>query len=101
MRETAVILGLVLLSSAAACLLGTRRRRLHVSHVPSALAFTLEALGLGAVFFAVNVGLGVAVGITTRAVGVAFLPLYLFGDWTLLVVSLVQGLAFRRLLAGR
>ena len=100
MRETVVILGLVLLSSAGACLLGMRRRRLRMSHAAAALAFTLESLGLGAIFFSVNIGIDVAVGIASRALGLAFFPLYLFGDWTLLVVSLVQGLTFRRWLAA-
>lgn len=101
MRETAIVLGLVLLTSAGACLLGMRGRRLRLSQAPAALAFTLESLGLGAIFFVVNVGIGVAVGVTSRALGVAFFPLYLFGDWTLLIVSFVQGLTFRRWLGAR
>jgi hypothetical protein len=100
-RDTAVILALVLLSSAGACLLGMLRRRLRLGQLPGALAFTLEALGLGAIFVVVNVGVGVVAGVASRALGLGFFPLYVFGDWTLPALSLLQGLLFRRWLATR
>jgi len=87
--------------AAGAYLLTMRRRRLRLGHLPTALAFTVEAVGLGAIFFAVNIGIGVAVGIGSRTLGLGFLPLYLLGDWTLLGISLAQGLIFRRWLAER
>jgi hypothetical protein len=100
-RESIVVIAVCVLSSAAACLLGARRRGARMSHVPAALAFTLEAIGLGVIFFTVNVGMGVAAGIASRALDLGFFPLYLVGDWILPVLSLLQGVTFRRWLASR
>jgi hypothetical protein len=100
-REASLVIAVLVASSVAAYLIGTRRRGVRMRDVPAAVGFTLESLGLGVIFFAVNVGVGMAVGIASRALGVAFIPLYLIGDWTLPVLSLLQGLTFRRWLASR
>jgi hypothetical protein len=99
-RETVFLVGLALLTSAVAGLIARRGRPARAG-VGAVVAFTLEALGLAALFLVANVGLGVILGIASRTLGVAFFPLYLFADWTFAAVSLVQGVAFRRWLGAR
>jgi hypothetical protein len=63
-----------------------------------AVGRALEALGLGAAFFALNVVVGAAAVLLTRRLSGAFLSAYLVNDVSLLVVSLLQGLVFVGLL---
>lgn len=89
------MLVLVATTSMAALILGLRIRGLSGRGLRDALRLTAEALGVGFLFLAANVGLGALATLAGRAVGAPFVSLYASTDVTLLPLSLLQGLVVR------
>ncbi len=58
------------------------------------LSSVLEVLGVSVIFLAANVLLGALAAIAVRTLTSHFVGLYLFSDAVLLLLSLLQGLAF-------
>lgn len=76
-------------------LLGTRRLGLSRAGLRGAVAATLEAIGLGVLFFAANLALAVLPILAARAWTDRFVSVYEMDEVMLAAVSLLQGLAFR------
>jgi hypothetical protein len=92
-RDLAIAaLGLTCLGS---YLLGTRRLGLSRAGLRAAVAATLEAIGLGVLFFAVNLALVVLPILAARAWTGRFVSLYGLDHVTIATVSLLQALVFR------
>ena len=99
MRDVAFVV-LVGLTSGAAYLLGARRLGLSRAGLGTAARATLEAIGLGVLFLAANLGLA-AVGVAlARALTGAFVSVYTIDDLAIAAVSLLQGILFRWWRAG-
>jgi hypothetical protein len=99
--EGVFLLSLVALSSSGALVYAARRGRpLAPSAIRAAAARALECVGLTAVFFAANLGLGAVVSFLIRAATPLFVSLYLSTDVSLLVLSALQALVFQHWLAG-
>jgi len=97
----AVILTLVALTSVGAYLVGVRRHGLPAGALRPAGARVLEGLAWGAVFFAVNLAVGVlGIGVF-RAVSGRFVTVYALNDVILVVLSVLQGLWFQAWRADR
>ncbi len=92
--ENLFLLALVGVTSIAAYLAGTRRLGLSRHSLWAALARMLECVGMLAVFFAANLGLGMILILSFRTLTPGFAPLYLTNDISLLVFSFLQSLAF-------
>ncbi len=90
----------VLMTSAAAYLLG-RRRGLRAAALRPVAARVLECVGLTAVFLVVNTLAGAGLTLLVRLVAGRFLSLYLVTDTVLLFVSALQAVAFRWWWEGR
>ena len=88
----AVVLGL---SSVAAYLLGTRRHGLSRAGLRASLAATVEAIGLGVLFFLGNLALVLIPLAASRALGIRFVSIYSIDYFTLATVSFLQGLVLR------
>ena len=88
-------LALVGLTSAVGFLMGKRIFGLSGRDMGPALAGMLECVGLAAVFFAVNLGVGMLLILAFRTLTPGFAPLYLANDVSLLGFSLLQAVAFR------
>lgn len=82
-------------TSVGAYLLGARGLRLPGRGVRRAISKMLECLGMTVVFLGVNITVGVIVILAARAMTSGFVSLYLAGDESLLVLSLIQGLTFQ------
>ena len=89
------VLVLVGLTSAAACVAGTRGLGLSWRALGAALARMFEAIGLGVVFFAINLLVAAAAILTARTLGPRFVSLYLADDVTVIALSVLQGLVFQ------
>ena len=95
--EALFLLSLVAATSAAA--LHLARRRGHADRPGALRAAALDALecvGLAVVFFVANLALGALVTVAVRAVTPLFVSLYLSGDVSLLVLSMLQALVYQR-----
>lgn len=90
-RATVELLVVVGVSSALALLLGRRRLGLSLRGLRYAWGPALECIGLAVVFYGVNVGLGLAGALISRALG-SFASLYTSGDVSLPVFSVLQAL---------
>lgn len=101
MMESLLVLFLVALSSAAACVLGIRVLGLRAAALSQALGTALDCLGTAALFLAANVALAVGTVLLLRAVGVGFVSVYRTADVTLLGLSLLQGLVFEAWRSGQ
>ena len=86
---------LVLLTSVAGYLVGTRRCGLARPDLGHAVRALLETIGLAAVFMAVNLALAIVVIVTARAGSSQFVSVYVIDDIALAGVSLLQGFLFR------
>ena len=93
--EQSFVLVLVGLTSAAACVVGTRGLGLSWRALGAAAARMFESLGLIVVFFVANLLFGGVAILTARAVGSGFVSLYLLDDVAVLALSVVQGLVFQ------
>lgn len=92
--ESLFPLGLVGLTSLAAYLAGTHWLALSGRDLVAVAGRLLEWAGVTLVFFGINLGIGVLAILAIRTATGTFLPLYLANDVTLLVLSLLQALAF-------
>ncbi len=89
------VLVLVGLTSAAACVVGTRGLGLSWRSLGAALARMFEAIGISVVFFAINLLVAAAAILTARTLGPRFVSLYLADDVTVIALSVLQGLVFQ------
>lgn len=89
-----VILGLTALTSLAAYAVGRHRLHLPARALRPAVDRMLECLGLAVIFFASNVGIGMAGILLGRAVRGGFVSLYLLDDAVLLILSVLQAMVF-------
>jgi hypothetical protein len=89
--EGLFLLLVVAFTSAIAAALVRRKQADTWRRLGHACAVTLECLGCGLLCYALNLGLAVTVVIIVRNLTPVFLSLYLCGDTTLLLLSLLQG----------
>ena len=89
------ILGLVVLTSAAAAVVAVRGLAWSVGALAAGVVATLELVGAGLVFFVVNLAVGLAIVLVARALTRAHVSVYVLNDAALLALSLLQGLAFQ------
>lgn len=88
------LVALVGVTSLLAYLAGARRLGLSGHSLRLALAGVLECVGMTAVFFVANLGLGMILILSFRTLTPGFAPLYLAEDISLVVFSFLQGLTF-------
>jgi hypothetical protein len=93
--STLSALVLVALTSLAAYLVGTRRLGLPRPGLGIAVQATLEAIGMGVIFLALNLGLGILAIALVRAGRGHFVSAYTIDDLALAMISLFQGIIFR------
>ena len=86
---------LVALTSLAGYLAGTRQLGLPRPALGSAVQVTLEAIGMGAIFLVVNLGLETLAIALARAGRGGFVSAYTVDDVMLAATSLLQGVLFR------
>jgi len=84
----------VLTSSLAGYVVGTRLLGLPGISARLIAGKVLESIGMGILFFLVNLALGLGLVIAVRTATAWFLALYVFKDVVLLPIALIQGLAF-------
>ncbi len=89
------VLVIVVLTSLAAIALGAAALRLPLRALPRALGVMLETTGIVVGFLAVNVATGVVLVLAGRRLTPYYLTLYEVTDVTLLVLSVLQALAFQ------
>jgi hypothetical protein len=89
------ILGVVVLTSAAAAVFAVRGLAWSVGALAAAVAATLEFVGAGLVFFVLNLVVGVATILLVRTLAGGSVSVYVVNDVALLALSLLQGLAFQ------
>jgi len=89
------ILALVAITTVAAGVVGRRGFEWSGRALAAGFSTALECVGAGLVFFVVNLLAAVAVLLATRALIRTHVSLYLVNDVALLVLSLLQGLAFQ------
>jgi hypothetical protein len=82
-------------SSAGAVLVGTRWLGLPRAALTRGLGMTLEAIGLGVVFFAANVLAGMAFISAIRITTGWFLSVYVMDDLVLPLLSLFEAMIFQ------
>jgi hypothetical protein len=89
------LLMLIALTSAGAWVVGARRLGLESRTLGAAVGRLLESLGVIVVFLAANVLVAGLLILTARSLGPRFVSLYLADDAIVLVLSVLQGLAFQ------
>jgi hypothetical protein len=89
------LLMLIALTSAGAWVVGARRLGLESRALGAAVGRLLESLGVIVVFLAANVLVAGLLILTARSLGPRFVSLYLADDVIVLVLSVLQGLAFQ------
>jgi hypothetical protein len=94
MGTTFVVTVVALGTSAAAYGLGTRGLHRSPRHLRAAVGTALELIGISALFFVVNVAVGMLAIGAVRGLTSTFVSIYHVSDVSLLVLSLVQGLLF-------
>lgn len=93
--EEPFILVLVALTSAGAYLVGAKGLRLSRSGLRAALCRMLECVGVTLVFFVVNLATGMIAILAARVLTRHVVSLYLADNLTVLVLSILQGIAFQ------
>jgi hypothetical protein len=93
--ETALILGLVGLTSAAAYVLGTRALGRSPRGLRVDLHYLAEGVGFAAAFFVLNLIVGFVIVRTLPAAAEWGISVYTLEDLTLVALSMLQGFAFR------
>ena len=81
---------LVALTSVGAYAVGTRVFGLPRHGIALAVRYTLDVAGLTVVFLAVNLGLGLAVVLGSRALSMRFVSVYILNDTSLIALSALQ-----------
>ena len=92
---TALILVLVGLTSAAAYTAGARGLGRGPAGLRAALGCVIEGVGFAAVFLALNLVVGFMIVRTLTVLTGHFASFYVLEDWTLVILSALQGFAFR------
>jgi hypothetical protein len=90
--ESLFPLAIVVLSSVGCYLVGTRIGRCTRRSLWASVRRVLECVGMGAICFVLNMGLGIGLILAVRSVTPWFLSTYLADDVSLLALSLLQGL---------
>ena len=93
--EQVFILALVGSTSVGAYLVGAKGLGLSGTGIRRAVSKMLECLGMTLVFLAINITVAVVAILAARVLTRGFVSLYSAADETLLVLSLIQGLAFQ------
>jgi len=83
---------LVAVTSAGAYLIGLRVLGLSRRGLGWAVRQTLELVGLTLVFLIANLVIGLAIILTTRALSMRFVSVYILNDASLVALSAVQGM---------
>jgi hypothetical protein len=83
---------LVAVTSMGAYLIGLRVLGLSRRGLGWALRQTLEMVGLTVVFLVANLAIGLAVILTTRALSMRFVSVYILNDASLVALSALQGM---------
>jgi hypothetical protein len=86
--------GIVILTSWGAYVVGTRGMGLRQSELPAAVTAVLSYLGLTVVFLLGNVAVGIVLILGLRVLTRQFISIYVLNDATLAVLSLLQALVF-------
>jgi len=89
------LLVLIALTSTGAWAVGARRLGLDSRALGAAAGRLLESLGVIVIFLAANLLVAGLLILTARSVGPRFVSLYLADDAIVLVLSVLQGLAFQ------
>jgi len=84
-------LAIVVISSVGCCLVGCRIGRCTRRSLWASVRRVLECVGMGAMFFVLNLGLGMALILAVRSLTPWFVSIYLADDVSLLALSLLQG----------
>lgn len=92
--EQTFVLALAGLTSIGAYLVAVAGFGLRASGLRAAMAKMLECVGMMLGFLLVNLTIGVIAILAVRILTRGFVSLYLANDITLLVISVLQGLAF-------
>lgn len=92
---TALILVLIGLTSAAACAAGARGLRRSAGGLRVALIRVIEGVGFAAAFLALNLIVGFVIVRTLPVLTGRFVSVYVLEDSTLVILSALQGFAFR------
>ncbi len=82
------------MTSLGAYIVGTRGLALSRDELAPAIVEMLECLGLTLVFLSVNLAAGMALVLGLRTLAGRFVSIYWLNDLSLVVLSLVQALAF-------
>jgi hypothetical protein len=93
--EQLFIFILILVTSAAAYWAGSKGPGLSSGPLRTAIGRMLESIGFIVVFFAVNLAVAVVIILAIRTLTPWFVSIYLADDVVLLVLSLLQGIAFQ------
>ena len=88
------IVGIVIVTSLGAYIVGTRVFALSRDKLVAAIMEMLECLGLTIVFLFINLAAGTALVLGLRTLTGRFISIYWLNDTSLVVLSLVQALAF-------
>lgn len=92
--EQAILIALTVVTSLGAYAVGVRRLRLSPRRLGASVLVVFQLVGMSAVFFAVNLALGLAGILALRSVTERFLSVYLLNDVTLGGLSVLQGVLF-------
>jgi len=87
--------GIVILTSWGAYLVGTRGMGMRQSDLSGAATVVLTYLGLTVVFLLGNLAVGIVLILGLRALTRQFISIYMLNDATLAVLSLLQALIFQ------
>lgn len=82
------------MTSLGAYIVGTRILAISRDRLAAALVDMLECLGLTVIFLLVNLAAGMALVLGLRTLTGQFISIYWLNDTSLLVLSLIQALAF-------
>ena len=93
--ERFVIFVTLVASSFGAVLVGTRWLGWRGATLTRGVGMTLEAIGLGVVFFVANLVTGTALLIATRMTTGRYLSPYVMDDLVLALISLCQAMIFQ------
>lgn len=90
--DTAVFAALVTATSLAAAWMASRRRRLSAARLGVAVTQALETVGWCALFFIVNLAVGLLAILAVRTFARTFVSVYVLDDVSLAILSALQGL---------
>ena len=92
--EQIFLIALTVVTSLGAYAVGVRRLRLSPRRLGASVLMVFQLVGMSAIFFALNVALGLAGILAVRTMTERFLSVYLLNDVTLGGLSVLQGVLF-------